>query len=140
MKNTDMLFVSERVNDYYRNKYFNCAKTTLLILAEKFEVELQGQILDGAIGLNGAGQYRAQCGLAEGVLIFLEVYLKSMKLGVEKIQKNCNLFAHKFETKFGSLSCRELRPSGFQSTDPPFICQDLSMRTIGFAIDFAASV
>ena len=136
MEQTVSLFVSVRVEDYYRNQHLNCAQTTLNVLAEKFDVKLDSQILDGSIGLNGAGQYRAQCGLVEGVLIFMGIYLKSLKMDKNDIQKTCNSFASEFETKFGSLSCSVLRPNGFNDSDPPQLCEDLSKLTILFAIEF----
>jgi hypothetical protein len=40
--------------------------------------------------------------------------------------------AEGFEKQFGSLSCRELRPEGFSSDNPPHICEDLSRRAIRF--------
>ncbi len=136
MENTDQLFVSKRVEYFYQNEHLNCAQTSLKVLAEKFEFSLSPQIIDGSIGLNGAGQFRAQCGLVEGVLIFLGVYLKSLKMDADNIQKTCNSFASEFEKKFGSLSCRVLRPNGFNASDPPNLCEDLSKKSILFAIEF----
>ena len=136
MKQTKDSYVFNSVEEYALKQNLNCAQTTLLILADKFEIELDHQIIDGSIGLNGAGQYRAQCGLVEGVLIFLGIYLKSLAKEKDEIQKTCNLFASKFEAEFGSLSCSLLRPNGFNLTDPPHLCQDLTNQTIIFAINF----
>ena len=62
--------IHRRVHDYYWKDDINCAKTTLKILAEIFEVPLKDQVLDSATGLHGAGRYDAQCGLVEGALMF----------------------------------------------------------------------
>lgn len=140
MEEPDELFVSKRVENYYRKQHLNCAQTSLLILAEKFEIKLNPQILDGATGLNGAGQYRAQCGLVEGVLMFLGIYLHTLKVDEKEIQHNCNSFAAQFENKFGSLSCRDLRPNGFRLSDPPHLCENLSKESIKFAIGFVSGL
>lgn len=140
MKQTNDQFIFERVQKYNREQDFNCAQITLLVLAEKFEFKLDPQIIDGSAGLNGAGQYRAQCGLVEGVLIFLGIYLPSINFEKEGIQKTCNLIASKFESKFGSLSCSKLRPNGFNEDDPPHLCEDLIIQSVTFAIDFVTSI
>jgi C_GCAxxG_C_C family probable redox protein len=139
MKQTADSFVTDCVNEYAKKQNLNCAQVTLLVLAEKFEIELDEQIIIGSSGLNGAGQYRAQCGLVEGVLIFLGIYLYSLKAEKDKIQQACNLFATKFETKFGSLSCNQLRPNGFNLSDPPHLCAELTEQSITFAIDFISN-
>ena len=58
--------ITERVHDYYWKDNINCATTTLMILAELFRIDCGSQVLDSAIGMHGAAEYGAQCGLAEG--------------------------------------------------------------------------
>ncbi len=140
MKESIDQFISNSVENYYRNHNLNCAQTTLLILAENFDTKLNEQVLKGAIGLNGAGQYRAQCGLVEGVLIFLGIYLQSKGINEKNIQEYCHLFATKFENKFGSLSCYHLRPGGFQPNDPPLLCENLTKESIKFSVQFIADI
>jgi hypothetical protein len=62
--------VRERVHTYYWRNDINCAITTLKILSERFGIELSAQVIDSALGMHGAGEYGAQCGLVEGVLMF----------------------------------------------------------------------
>ena len=140
MIQTNETFVFERVQELNRNQGLNCAQTTLLVLAEKFEFELHPQIITGSVGLNGAGLYRAQCGLVEGVLLFLGVYLPGKNFDKDDVQKTCNLFASKFEAQFGSLSCSKLRPNGFNDDDPPHLCEELIIDAIKFDIDFISSL
>ncbi|MDD5014829.1 MAG: hypothetical protein PHW73_06985 [Atribacterota bacterium] len=61
--------IDERVHVYYWKDKINCAMTTLKILGEIFSIDLDPQVSNSAIGLNGAGRYQAQCGLVEGALI-----------------------------------------------------------------------
>ncbi len=96
--------IKERVHELYWGQDMNCARTTLLCLGELLEVEYPAQTLQAAIGLHGAGGFRAQCGLVEG--------------------------------RFGSLSCRELRPNGFTEKDPPHLCETLTCEAIAFTYDF----
>ncbi len=67
-------FVKRKVSKYYWNDEINCATTTLEILSEAFDIELNKQIVNAAIGMHGAGEYGAQCGLVEGTLMFLGIY------------------------------------------------------------------
>ncbi|PKP19678.1 MAG: redox-active protein [Bacteroidetes bacterium HGW-Bacteroidetes-20] len=133
------LFVADRVQEYAWKQDLNCAQTTLLVLSEKFKIELNSQIIDGSSGLNGAGQYQAQCGLVEGALIFMGIYLRSQQKEKLEIQNICKSYAQNFESKFGSLSCSRLRPNGFNLTDPPHLCSDLTEQTLLFAIDFIST-
>ncbi len=61
--------VQSRVHTYYRRDQFNCATTTLKILAERFDLDLQDQVIHASLGMAGAGGLRAQCGLVEGGLM-----------------------------------------------------------------------
>lgn len=67
-------FIGRRVHELYWQQDINCARTTLICLAECFNTVLQEQTLAAAIGLHGAGGYRAQCGLVEGSLMFIGIY------------------------------------------------------------------
>ena len=66
-------FVKSRVAKYYWEDDINCATTSLKILSEKFGVDLSDQVVDAAVGMHGAGEYGAQCGLVEGALMFLGI-------------------------------------------------------------------
>ena len=65
---------NELIHHLYHDKDFNCAITTLLCLGQEFGVEINQQVLDSAICLNGGGRFRAQCGLVEGALMFIGIY------------------------------------------------------------------
>ena len=125
-------YIKKRVHDLYWNGDVNCARTTLLILSELYEIPLEAQTLQAAAGLLGAGGYRAQCGLVEGSILFLGIYCgvrgKSEKETVDVIYR----YAAAFETHFGSLRCRELRPGGFTPQDPPHLCEKLSCEAVEF--------
>lgn len=129
-------FVKNRISEYYRNEGLNCVATTLEILSEKFDFEIQQQLLDAASGMNGAGNYGAQCGLVEGMLMFLGARGKVNGLSDEEIKFECFNYAEKFESEFKSLRCSVLRPEGFNPENPPHICEPLTNKAIEFAIDF----
>jgi C_GCAxxG_C_C family probable redox protein len=126
--------VEQRVHEYYWQYDWNCASTTLRILAEDFGVELHEQVLDAALGMHGAGGYRAQCGLVEGALMFIGVIGKARGLSNEAVEQACYAFAQQFENRFGSLLCRELRPQGFHPDNPPHLCEGLTRDAIEFDI------
>ena len=129
-------FLNDRIHDYYWNQNLNCAVTSLKTLSEIFQVHLEPQLLESASLMNGAGQYQAQCGLANGPLMFLGVMLKARGWNSEDINKTGYLFAQQFAKEFGSLMCKDLRPGGFKDNDPPHLCEDLSNKTIIFTINF----
>ena len=129
-------FVKERVKRYYWDDDINCATTALKILSEKFNIALTDQIVNAAIGLHGAGEYGAQCGLVEGTLMFLGIIGRSMGAPDQEIVKHCNDFASAFENRFSSLLCRVLRPQGFNDANPPHLCEGLTCEAIDFNIAF----
>lgn len=129
-------FVMDRVTRYYREDEINCAVATLKILAEQFDVEVSDQVLDSAVGMNGAGQYRAQCGLVEGAVMFLGILGRKLGMSDDDIMELSREYASRFEKRFGSLSCRVLRPEGFDEDNPPHICEPLSIDAICFDIEF----
>lgn len=131
-----MLNIEERLHELYHVKDYNCARTTLLCLGEHFQVDICEQTFNAAIGMHGAGRFRAQCGLVEGALMFIGIYGPMKGLSDRKTAKICYLFAEAFTARFGSLLCRELRPGGFQKTDPPHACEPFTRETLRFTLEF----
>ena len=128
--------VQTRVHTYYRRDEFNCATTTLKILAERFDLDLHDQVIHASLGMARAGGHRAQCGLVEGGLMFLGVLGSSRGLSSDQIAQICYDYGGAFETRFGSLSCRVLRPEGFHPDQPPHLCEPLTRDAILFDIEF----
>ena len=129
-------FVQKRVKSYYWDADLNCARTTLKILSEKFEIDLSDQVIDSAAGLNGAGRYGAQCGLVEGMIMFLGILGKRIDIPEKGIEKCCRIFAVEFEKRFSSLLCIKLRPEGFNSKNPPHLCEKLTCNAVCYNIRF----
>lgn len=129
-------FVQDRVREFYWEHDFNCATATLLVLADRFGIKLSDQVLDAAVGMHGAGGYRAQCGLVEGTLMFLGIIGRQAGIPDKEIEKACKRFALNFERRFSSLLCSVLRPGGFCADDPPHLCEGLSCRAIYFSVVF----
>lgn len=127
-------FVKTRVHRNYWDKDLNCTSTSLLIMAEYFAVELDQQVLDSAIGMHGAGGYRAQCGLVEGTLMFIGIIGRARSIDDNETTSFCRRFAEQFEKRFSSLQCQVLRPGGFNSDDPPHLCEGLTADSIEFSI------
>jgi C_GCAxxG_C_C family probable redox protein len=132
--------IEKRVHDYYWKDDINCAMCTLKVLAEIFSVDLNPQILDAAIGMNGAGKYRAQCGLVEGTLMLIGVLGKKKNIPYDDIKHLCYQFAERFEKEFGSLLCRDLRPDGFSPDNPPHLCEELTRKTILFSLNYIQEI
>jgi len=124
----------ERIRELVKICYWqhdrNCATTVLKIFAEQYAIELTDQVLDGAVGMHGAGKYGAQCGLVEGTLLFLGILGRAKHLPDDQICRSCYQFAERFEKRFASLRCSELRPEGFSEDLPPHLCEELTARAV----------
>ncbi len=128
--------INERVHELYWRYDINCARTALTCLCELFHVSLEEQTLNAAIGLHGAGGYRAQCGLVEGALMFIGIYFKQKGKSDSEITGICYQFAEEFTDRYHSLKCFDLRPNGFSENDPPHACEKLTAETIEFSSKF----
>jgi hypothetical protein len=132
--------IKQRVRRYYWQDDLNCTTTTLKILAEIYRIEVTNQLLAAAVGMHGAGGYRAQCGLVEGGLLFIGVIGRANQLPDPVIVDFCYQYGAQFTERFSSLLCRELRPEGFGEHLPPHLCEDLTCRTITFSAEFIADM
>ncbi len=128
--------IKKMVHGYYWEEDINCARTTLCCLGRLFDIPLNDQTLQAAIGLHGAGGFRAQCGLVEGALMFIGILLSQKGKNDSEIADSCYAFACKFKNKFSSLSCYDLRPAGFLDTDPPHVCEKITADAIYFSYGF----
>ena len=129
-------YINERVHGLYWNDDLNCATTTLITLSEIFQINLGSQIINAAIGMHGAGKYGAQCGLAEGSVMFLGILGKEKGLENEEIVTRCYNFAKEFEKEFGSINCRDLRPQGFKPDNPSHLCEEITKKAIAFTLNY----
>ena len=132
--------IETRVHELYYGQDMNCARTTLTILSELLDVVIEPQTMDAALGMHGAGLFRAQCGLVEGGLMFIGIYGKKCGRSDADIVSLCHEYASQFTREFGSLTCRELRPGGFRDDDPPHMCEGLTCRAITFAYEFMKQI
>lgn len=134
----------ERIPVLVRHCYWdmdiNCARTTLYCLEQCLGLPLNPQIFQAAAGMHGAGRMGGQCGLLEGALLFLGVYGAALGRTDKEIVSLCGEYATAFTQRFGSMTCRDLRPGGFRRSDPPHLCEDLSVEAVCLIYDFAASL
>lgn len=128
--------ISRAVKICYWEKDVNCAQTTLHALSDMVGLELCPQLWAAATGLHGAGRYGAQCGLVEGMLLFLGVRGAQCGLDDKAVGRLCHAYAGAFTVRFGGLECRILRPGGFSVDDPPHKCEKLTVDALLFAVEF----
>lgn len=133
-------YIKNRVHELYWNEDINCARTVIICLSELFKLDVEPQIIWAAVGLHGAGGYRAQCGLVEGTLMFMGIYLHMLEKAENEIVSACYDFASAFEKRFGSLRCLELRPTGFSENNPPHMCENLTCNSVEFAYQFILGI
>lgn len=128
--------IAEQVHTLYWKRDANCARTTLFCLGDLFGVDIHPQLWRAAVGMHGAGLFRAQCGLVEGALLFMGVHYAGQGVPDKDIVTVCRRFAEAFSGRFSSLLCRDLRPGGFQRSDPPHLCEPLTVDAIDFTAGF----
>ncbi|MEE0421002.1 MAG: C-GCAxxG-C-C family protein [Lachnospiraceae bacterium] len=133
-------YIVNRVHELYWNDDMNCARTAIICLSELFETMVEPQVIWSAVGLHGAGGYRAQCGLIEGSLMFLGIYFHELGNEEKETVSACYNFASAFDKKFGSLRCLKLRPTGFSESDPPHLCENLTCSAIEFAYQYILKI
>ncbi len=128
--------IKERVHELYWKQDINCAGTMLICLCELFDIDIEKQTLNSAIGLHGAGGFRAQCGLVEGALMFIGIYFSDKGKTEADIASICYQYADEFTKRFCSLKCYDLRPDGFSENDPPHACEEITGAAIEFTKEF----
>lgn len=133
-------YIKKRVHELYWSDDINCARTAIICLSELLETTVEPQTILSAVGLHGAGGYRAQCGLVEGTLMFIAIYFHALGKTEYETVSACYHFASAFERAFGSLSCFRLRPTGFSENDPPHMCENLTCRGIEFAYRYLLEI
>jgi len=128
--------IKEKVKQYYWIDDYNCATTSIKILSEIYSINLAKQVVDAAIGMHGAGKYGAQCGLVEGTIMFIGILGRERNIPDSKIVEICRDFASQFDSRFGSLLCKILRPEGFHDNNPPHLCEKLTCEAVEFNVQF----
>lgn len=128
--------IRNRVHGLYWDHDINCARTMLVCLGERFGIKPGRQTMAAAVGLHGAGGYRAQCGLVEGGLMFIGIYCLALGRTDDEAATACYQYADAFHRRFGSLTCHDLRPTGFRSDDPPHLCEGLTCAAVAFTDEY----
>jgi len=114
---------------------------TLKLLEEVYKMPLDDQVIKAAFGMNGAGRYGAQCGLVEGMLMFLGIWSSLQGMSYGQTQELCCSFVKEFEETFGSLLCSRLRPEAEVSArDPDHPCEELKIKAILMDMDFLDNI
>lgn len=132
-------WVTQQVHTAYWEYDHNCARTTLGVLSACSGVDVPGVLWDAAAGMHGAGGYGAQCGLVEGMLLFLGWRGRQQGLADSMIARHCSAYAARFEQRFGSLRCAVLRPQGFPvELAGQHPCETLTVEAILLDLDFLA--
>lgn len=74
VKEKEKEWIRREVHHLYHDCDVNCASTMLHCLSILFSMPVSDDVFASALGMHGAGYYRAQCGLVEGTLMFIGLY------------------------------------------------------------------
>lgn len=132
-------YIEKCVHDEYYLRDTNCARTSLICYSHIFNIDVPKSVYIAAAAMHGAGGHRAQCGLVEGALLFIPLYVRHLGLDEAMAVKCAYDFASFFEEKFSSLTCFDLRPNGFNASDPPHLCEALTVNAIESGCEFLSS-
>lgn len=128
-------WIVQRVHTCYWTYDLSCVITMITLLGEWFRMIVATEVIDAANGLN-AGRLRSQCGLVEGALMFIGLYAARQGLEAEEVHAVCHEFAVRYQERFDSTLCSELRPQGFVKGQPPHLCEALTCRSIEFTVQY----
>ncbi len=54
----------------------------------------------------------------------------------ENITAISHEFCRKFQARFGSLLCNELRTQGFRPDNPPHLCENITKKAVAFSAQY----
>jgi C_GCAxxG_C_C family probable redox protein len=128
--------IAERVHHFYWDNDWPCVPTVLTTYKELFDVNISEDVIAASRGLGGGGEYGAQCGLLEANLIFIALFGKENNYTQQQINELCSQFCGRFEKKFESLLCRDIRPEGFVPENPPHLCEPRTVESMLLALEF----
>ncbi len=110
--------------------------TMLYCMSELFKLPLDQQVLDALNGIMEHRDYRMQCGLYKGALMFLGIYGAAKGWDRPKLNEVTKDFAAKFEEAYGSQKCYDIRGGKFQPTEPHDKCAPTTEKGVLLAADF----
>ena len=113
--------VRERVHSLYYDRDVNCARTTMLCLGELLGFHIEEQTYAAAVGMHGAGGFRAQCGLVEGALMMLGAYFGAKGVADGERVDMCRRFAGQFRSRLDVYKRQDLL-YGPSDQDAPTDC------------------
>lgn len=128
--------LKEKVHDLYWDKQGSCAHVMLLCLGELLQVKLESQVFACTAGLHAAEKWGAQCGLAVAGQMFIGIFYRQCGKDDATVVSYCTQYAEAFRNKFGALGCSDLRLSGYMSTDPRHVCEQLTCDAVTITYNF----
>lgn len=129
--------IEEGFHDLYFNRSIPCSIASLMLLSEFYNLPLDQQVLDSAIGMVGAGKTGKQCGLLEAGLMFIGIMAKKNGIPRVDIVKICGKWTEELEELLGNTECRNLRPFPFKPEDAPkHLCLPISVKAVKKAVQF----
>ena len=124
--------IKELVKEAYWVRDENCCIALIKTISDIFSLDISGELISAAAALPGAGRFGAQCGLITGGIMIIGIIGKSQQKSNDEIRNISYNYSKMFFEKYYSLMCKELRPQGFASDNPPHLCEKL---TVEAAID-----
>lgn len=117
----------EEVHKNYWDKELNCSTNIILVLGKLFDIEISRQVLHGTIGLHSTTEYGGQCGLLEGLLIFVGIYGREKNYSNNEIVRHCAKLTRKFDNLFRTLSCHDLKGASKKIFESPHSCENITI-------------
>ncbi len=129
-------FLEEKAHHYFMEKGYSCGLTLLHCLSDLLRFPLNEQVYAAMNGVLEDRDYRDQCGLYKGTLMFIGIYGTALGWDRPKINAATKAFALAMEKDFGSLKCYDLRGGKFKPTEPHDKCAPLTAKAVVYAASY----
>lgn len=128
--------IEELVHDLYWIEDKNCAITTMKVLSEYYDIDIQSQLYESMIAMPGIGKHGLTCGIVNGAIMFISIYGKVLLVDQDNLKEIIHEYVDQFNVLFGSVNCITLRPEGFDMKNPPHLCEQLTTDALKFTCGF----
>lgn len=103
--------MKSNVNDYFYNGGLNCAESTMRALIERGVIDTPPECIRMMTGFGGGMQRGTTCGSVVAAVAALGWVTGRTEADQSRVESAAAVreFLHRFEKKFGTLTCRELQ-------------------------------
>lgn len=96
--------IKSLIQKYAGKQEMGCSATVLSVLSDLFNIKVEKQVMACLIGMEGGSNFKNDCGLLDGSLMFIGIMLSQQGLPEPLTKGICRQFTGSFEIEFGESS------------------------------------